>query len=197
MIPICDGLGRTIAFGGRTLLDEQPKYLNSRENPLFAKSKMLYGFNYSKDAIRSQNSAIIVEGYMDCLSLMQKGITNSVACLGTALSSHQLKILKARTSRAYLVFDGDTAGQRAMLASLKAALLVSQIEINVVVLPQNEDPDSFVRKEGAGAFSELLAQSVNLLDFAITEELKGTTATQVPDLIQTKFIPWLWKLMIR
>lgn len=191
MIPIFDLYGRVIAFGGRTLGDEQPKYKNSRETPLFDKSHVLYGLFQARDSIRRERRAIVCEGYMDVLQLWQHGMTDAVACLGTALSIHHLKRLAALTPRVFLIFDGDRAGRNATLRAVSLALEVPQTEFKVVVLPEEHDPDSFVRKEGREAFEAQFETAQNLLEFAIQTRIAETHELAIPDLVSKEFVPWL------
>ncbi|MBM4253771.1 MAG: DNA primase, partial [Deltaproteobacteria bacterium] len=143
-IPIRDQHGRVIGFGGRTMDGAQPKYLNSRETALFDKSHTLFGFDAARTAMRSRGRAIVVEGYMDTLQLWQSGFPEAVACLGTAFTSAQLKLMKAATAAVVLLFDGDSAGQKATLSAVRVALSVPEIQVKAAVLPPGEDPDSFV-----------------------------------------------------
>ncbi len=191
MIPIFDMHGRVIAFGGRCFGDEQPKYKNSRETPLFDKSQVLYGLHVAKDSIRRERRAIVCEGYMDVLQLWQAGLPYSVACLGTALTIHHLRRLAALTPRVYLIFDGDRAGRAATLRTVSLALEVPQTEFKVVVLPAEHDPDSFVKAYGAAGLEQQLETAQNLLEFAIQAKLMETHDLGVPDLINKEFVPWL------
>src|SRR5690606_5820109 len=148
MIPILDRYGRVIAFGGRTLGNDPAKYKNSRETALFDKSATLFGWHRAREAIREKGFAIVVEGYMDALQLWNFGFTQTVACLGTALTLEHLKQLSQITERVYLLFDGDFAGHNASLRTVQHALEVPKPQIKVVALPAKEDPDSYLRKAG-------------------------------------------------
>ncbi len=194
MIPIRDMHGRIIAFGGRTTDNNPAKYINSRETPLFSKSFTLFGFDRAREVIRKQKSAVLVEGYMDVLKLWQSGFTQTVACLGTALTVEHLRILKSCSEHLTLLFDGDSAGSRASLATVAIALQVPEIRVDVAVLPQGEDPDTFVMKYGEEKLSTLLANSTDLLDFAITSRLKETHQLGIPDLVSRVFVPWLLQI---
>ncbi|MBC7660640.1 MAG: DNA primase [Chitinophagaceae bacterium] len=191
MIPIADMHGRVIAFGGRSLGDDLPKYKNSMNTPLFDKSHVLYGLDRAKETIRRDRQAIVCEGYMDVLQLSQAGISSSVACLGTALSLPHLRRLGALTPQIYLVFDGDKAGRNATLRTVNIALEVPQAECKVVVLPVGEDPDTFVTKYGADAFRAQLQTAKGLLDFAIETRIKETHDLGIPELVSKEIIPWL------
>jgi len=190
-IPIRDQHGRVIGFGGRTMDGAQPKYLNSRETALFDKGHTLFGFDEARTAMRTRGRAIVVEGYMDTLQLWQSGFPEAVACLGTAFTSAQLKLMKAATASVILLFDGDSAGQKATLSAVRVALTVPEIQVKAAVLPPGEDPDSFVRKEGAEALQKLLDGSVELLDFAVRERLRAVPPLQVPEVVVKEFVPWL------
>ncbi len=191
MIPIADMHGRIIAFGGRSLGDDLPKYKNSMNTPLFDKSHVLYGLHRAKESIRRDRQAIVCEGYMDVLQLSQAGISTSVACLGTALTLPHLRRLGALTPQIYLVFDGDKAGRNATLRTVNIALEVPQAECKVVVLPAGDDPDTFVTKFGADAFRDQLQTAKGLLDFAIETRIRETHDLGIPELVSKEIIPWL------
>lgn len=144
IFPICDHLGRFVGFGGRSLGQSQPKYLNSGQTPVFNKNSLLYGLNWSKDEIKTADQAILVEGFTDLISLFAAGKKNAVASLGTAFSSNHAKLLSRFTSQVVIAFDGDTAGQNATLRSM-AILHDNGLQVRVAVLPGDQDPDSFVR----------------------------------------------------
>src|SRR5690606_25493014 len=142
MFPITDLGGRVIAFGGRTLEPARagvPKYLNSPETPLYQKGRVLYGLYWSKSAIRREGAALIVEGYMDYVTLAAHGFENVVAPLGTALTGEQAELLRRYTKQALLLYDSDTAGLRATFRS-GDALLQAGVHPLVVTLPPGEDP---------------------------------------------------------
>ncbi|MCK4223776.1 MAG: toprim domain-containing protein, partial [candidate division Zixibacteria bacterium] len=143
---------------------DEPKYLNSPETPIYQKGKILYGLNLSKDEIRQKESAILVEGYVDLISLYQAGIKNVVASSGTAFTQTQARLLSRYAEKVYLFFDADTAGQSATFRSVD--LLFSEgIEVFVVSLKQGEDPDSFLRKFGVEAVREKIQKARPLIDF--------------------------------
>lgn len=168
--PIHDRKGRPIAFGGRIIGDGQPKYLNSPETPLFAKRRTLYGLNHfasvlsRKDIDPLYNTVLVVEGYMDVIALYQAGFHGAVAPLGTALTQDQMRLLWRVTSEPVLCFDGDKAGQRAMLHAAEESLpiLTSEQTLNFLTLPESEDPDSFIKNKGSKAFLEIISQKKNL-----------------------------------
>jgi DNA primase len=167
MVPISRDAGSVIAFGGRaTEADQNPKYLNSPETPIYSKSRTLYGLNYTKAAIRKLNYAILVEGYFDFAQLVQAGISPVVASCGTALTPLQAQLLRRFTSKIVLSFDPDAAGQNAAVRSCE--LLVSEgFDVNVAVLPAGADPDTFVQKHGRDAYLERLKESVPYLQFLL------------------------------
>ncbi len=163
--PIFNLSGKIVGFGGRVLDDkDEPKYLNSPETPIYQKGKILYGLNLSKDEIRQKESAILVEGYVDLISLYQAGIKNVVASSGTAFTQTQARLLSRYAEKVYLFFDADTAGQSATFRSVD--LLFSEgIEVFVVSLKQGEDPDSFLRKFGVEAVREKIQKARPFIDF--------------------------------
>ncbi|ETX10458.1 DNA primase [Marinomonas ushuaiensis DSM 15871] len=164
IFPIRDSRGRVIAFGGRAFGDEKPKYLNSPETPVFQKSQELYGLFEAKQNTPVLNQIIVVEGYMDVIVLAQHGITNAVATLGTSVNSQHIRKLFKLVSKVVLCFDGDKAGRSAAIRGLEAALPVMKDEkqIRFLFLPDGEDPDSLVRKEGKEAFNNRLEDASSL-----------------------------------
>ena len=170
MIPITRESAAIIAFGGRALDEGQvPKYLNSPETAIYSKSKTLYGLSSAKDAIRKHNYCVLVEGYFDLAQVWQAGIQSVVAPCGTALTSAQARTLKRFTSKVVLNFDPDTAGQGA--AARSSGLLVEEgFQVNVLLLPDGSDPDTFVRRQGRRAYVERLTGSRPYLDFLLDRE---------------------------
>lgn len=167
-IPIRSFRGQLLAFGGRALGDAQPKYLNSPETPVFSKSTVLFGGPKAAQAMAASGEAILVEGYFDCLSLQLAGFPQAVATLGTSLSEHHARELARRAQRVFLCYDGDAAGRRATQAAL-AVLLAADLEVAVVVMPEDTDPDLFVRRHGPAAFARLLAQAVDPAQFLLEQ----------------------------
>jgi len=165
IFPIFNLSGKVVGFGGRVLNEkDEPKYLNSPESPIYQKGKILYGLNFSKDEIRKKGSAVLVEGYVDLLSLYQAGITNVVASSGTAFTADQARLLSRYAEGVYLLFDADVAGQSATFRSVD--LLFSEgVEVFVVSLPKGEDPDSFVKKFGAEEVTKKIQQAQTFIDF--------------------------------
>lgn len=164
IFPIQDRSGKTIAFGGRLLAAGEPKYLNSPDSPLFKKGQTLYGLSQARKAAYDRRSVIAVEGYMDVIALHQAGFTQSVAPLGTALTEAQLSALWALAPQPLLCLDGDAAGRRAALRAVERALplLKPGRTLKLVHLPENEDPDSFIRAQGPAAFASLLEDAHSL-----------------------------------
>jgi DNA primase len=167
MFPIQDRRGRIIAFGGRILEKGDPKYLNSPETPVFQKGHELYGFYQALNANRQLNRILLVEGYMDVIALFQHGITYAVATLGTATTVHHLHRLFRYTSDIIFCFDGDSAGRTAAWRALLTALptLRDEIQIRFMFLPDGDDPDTFIRREGKDAFEQHLQNSLTLSSF--------------------------------
>jgi len=157
-----------IAFGGRSIdEDNQPKYLNSPETPLFSKSKELYGLFHARKYSRSIEHIIVVEGYMDVVSLHQHGVTNAVASLGTATTPQHIDILSKTSNNIVFCFDGDTAGKNAAWKALNIALpkIKAGLIIKFMFLPDGEDPDSIIRKESKLAFEKRVDNSITLSQF--------------------------------
>jgi DNA primase len=172
IFPIFDIEGRTVAFGGRTLkADGIPKYLNTKETPVFQKGKTLYGLHVAKRAIPDSGFAVAVEGYMDLIALHQAGIANAVACLGTAITETHVGILRRYSPNLVLCFDGDSAGMRAALRS-SAMFEAAGCQVRVARLPEEDDPDTFLRRRGADEFRALLNRAEPLLDYQL-HELRG------------------------
>ncbi|HLP39960.1 MAG TPA: DNA primase, partial [Fibrobacteria bacterium] len=165
IFPIWNLSGHVIGFGGRVLVPgAQPKYVNSPESPFYHKSKVLYGLNFARNEMDKTGEVVLVEGYMDLVSLWQAGIRNAVAVSGTALTKEHVHILSRFSRKAYLYFDGDAAGRKAARRSLEP-LLASGMEVRVPVLPAQEDPDSFTRKHGAGPVREAFAAGEDVVAF--------------------------------
>jgi DNA primase len=165
-IPIRLARGRLVAFGGRALGEETPKYLNSPESSLFSKSHVLFALDRAGRAFAEAGHALVVEGYFDCIALHDKGFAETVATLGTALSEHHAKDLARRAPRVVVCFDGDAAGRQAAVAAVRT-LLGAALEVSVLLLPQGQDPDDVVRREGAEAFRRRIAGALPATEFLL------------------------------
>jgi len=172
MFPIINVRGKVIGFGGRIVGDGEPKYLNSPESPVYLKKLNLYGINRSKDAILKEGYAILVEGYMDCVSLYQSGIENVTASCGTALTPEQARLLKRYTKSVVLCYDSDQAGINAALRGIDV-LREAGIEVKVLNVDDGKDPDEYIKKHGKRSFLELLkTRAVSDIDYKV-RMLKG------------------------
>jgi len=179
IFPIANESGKVVAFGGRALGDDLPKYLNSPETPIYIKSTVLYHLDRAKEPIRAADAAVLVEGYMDTIAVARAGINNVVASCGTSLTEAQVKLISRFTRRIIVNYDPDTAGQAATERSL-AILLEHNCDVRVLALPGGKDPDTFVRTEGAGAYRKLLESAPAYLDYLIgrARQLGVTNAEQ-------------------
>jgi DNA primase len=165
VFPIRNNSNKTIGFGGRILqAGQEPKYLNSPETPIYQKSRVLYGLDTAKETIRQSKSAIVVEGYMDVISLAQAGVQNVVATSGTALTENQCIAIGRFADQVVLLFDGDSAGSNAALRGVEV-LLSTGIEAHIVSLPDEHDPDTFVQSQGVNALLDILDKGLPLLQF--------------------------------
>ena len=167
LFPICNMRNDIVAFGGRVMDNALPKYINSPETEIFKKSETLYAINLSKDEIRKKGYALIVEGYLDAIMCHQHGFKNTVAPLGTALTSRHVHKLKSLTNMVVLVFDSDDAGVSAARRSL-SILCETDIRAKVLLLPPGEDPDSFLRKTGSAPFSKSLSSAQSTIEFLLS-----------------------------
>ena len=168
--PIANESGKIVAFGCRALGDDQPKYLNSPETPIYSKSNVLYHLDRAKDALRRQDFAILVEGYMDAIAVARAGISNVVASCGTSLAEPQIKLLGRFTKRVIVNYDPDSAGLAATERSV-SLLLEHDFEVKVLALPaigdKKADPDLFIREKGAEAYTKALKESPPYVDYLI------------------------------
>src|ERR1700719_1262615 len=171
MFPIATDSGKIVAFGGRALGDDLPKYLNSPETPIYTKSNLLYHLDRAKEALRQRDFAVLVEGYMDAIAVARAGISNVVASCGTSLTEPQVKLLNRFTRRIIVNYDPDTAGQAATERSL-SLLLEQGVEVRVLALPGGKDPDSFIRAQGAAAYTKLLNEAPPYVDYLISRAAK-------------------------
>jgi DNA primase len=163
MFPIFDISSRVVGFGGRLLGPGEPKYLNSAESAIFSKGRLLYGLNWAKQAARRDERMLVVEGYFDVLRLIGAGIESVVAPMGTALTEDQAKLIRRYTDRVFLLYDSDKAGLKATFRS-GDELLRQGAAVQVVTLPEGEDPDSFVRAQGARGLEAQLAASIDVFE---------------------------------
>lgn len=179
MFPILDTQGRVVAFGGRTMGEDGPKYLNSPETAVYTKGNHLYGLFHAKDAIRRTGFAILVEGYLDVVIPWQEGVENVVASLGTALTEAQARLLRRFMARPQVIvnYDPDTAGQQATTRSFET-LLAQGFKINVLQLPGGLDPDEYVRENGAAAYREQMRATVPYLDYIVDQAMSKHDLTR-------------------
>ncbi len=183
MFPIRDIKGRTIAFGGRVLGDAKPKYLNSPETPVFHKGRELYGLYEARQADHRLERLVIVEGYMDVVALAQFGIRNAVATLGTSASEEHLTRMFRMVSEVVFCFDGDRAGRQAASRALETVLplMIDGRQARFLFLPEGEDPDTLVRREGAEAFQDRITCANPLSEFLFEQAAAGRDLARVED----------------
>ncbi len=174
MIPITDERGYVVGFGGRVLDHSTPKYLNTQETMLFNKRRLLFGLDKSHRAIQQAGYAIVVEGYMDAISVFGAGVKNVVASLGTAFTPEQGKKLLRYAPRICFCYDSDEAGQAATVRAL-SVVKGTGAKVSVIVVPEGKDPDEFIRRHGAKAFEELVKKAVPLVDFRLRYVLSHTS----------------------
>lgn len=168
MFPIFSRTNQVIAFGGRSLGDAIPKYINSPETPIFRKSSELYGFSHARKEIREKDSVFIVEGYMDVIAMFQAGVENCIAPLGTAFTESHASVVRKNCSKVVLVFDGDEAGLK---ATVRSAYICENaaLDCSVVVLPEKSDPADILKKLGPEALKNILKYPINCFDFLINK----------------------------
>jgi len=172
MFPVFDHQGRPIAFGGRTLKNEDAKYINSPETAAYVKGRNLFGLNLTRDEIRRSGFAILVEGFLDLIVPYQSGVKNIVASLGTALTSDQVKLISRFARKVVVNYDGDRAGVQAAKKSIEI-LLAEDLEVKVLVLPDGADPDEYIRKFGVTEYQRRRAQAQPHIQFVIENALRG------------------------
>ena len=187
LIPIRDGQGRLIAFGGRALDESPQKYKNSR----YDKGNVLFGLSEARSHIKKKGRAVVVEGYLDALKMWQCGFQETVASQGTALTLAHLKHLSHVTGLVYLLFDGDSAGQNATMRVLSEAMNVPDINIRVVTLPDTLDPDEFLMERGAEALESQFAGAIDIVQYAIQKKLQSKSSTSIPDVVTKELLPWI------
>jgi len=185
MFPIYNLSHKPIGFGGRTLKKGEPaKYVNSPETPLYNKSRVLYGLNLARDAVRSTKYVFVVEGYFDVISLHQRGIKNVVASSGTAFTPEQARLLARFAEHVYLFFDADSAGRQAALRSVDS-LFDAGLEVKVISAPPGEDPDSVAREQGADRIEELRRSALPYIDYRVRQtDLAGAGIIEREKLIK-------------
>ena len=171
MFPITDIQGRTVAFGARAMDDRPPKYLNSPETRLYNKSRNLFGLSYSKDAIRKRGSAVLVEGYMDCIIPFQHGVDNVVASCGTSLTSEQAELLGRYARNVVVSYDADAAGQNAAQKSLEI-FLEGDFDVRVLSLPDAKDPDEYIRTAGVEEYRRRENEAAPWLEFVLNKAIR-------------------------
>ena len=196
--PISNESGKIVAFGCRALGDDQPKYLNSPETPIYSKSNVLYHMDRAKEGIRRQDFAILVEGYMDAIAVARAGISNVVASCGTSLAEPQIKLLGRFTRRVIVNYDPDAAGQTATERSL-ALLLEQDFEVRVLALPpvgdKKADPDLFIREMGKDAYLKLLKEAPVYVDYLIARARQMDLSTGEGKLRAVNFLlPYVQKI---
>jgi DNA primase len=183
IFPIRDISGNVIAFGGRVMDDALPKYLNSSETPLYSKSNTLYCLDSAKEQGRKLGYFVIVEGYLDAIACHQYGVRNAVATLGTALTEGHLRLMRRFADKLVLIFDPDPAGVRASLRGFDL-FVASGMKVNVVSLPDNDDPDTFLQKRGQEAFAAQLRDSVKFMDFVLAQVVKNGSAASIDEKVE-------------
>ncbi len=184
VFPIKNHAGEFCGFGGRIFKshDERPKYYNSKENPFFNKGSLIFGLDLAKKSFQKESAAFLVEGYMDCLLMVQHGFTNTIATLGTSCTQEHLKLLTRFVDQLYVLYDGDNAGQQAVLRLTELAWNAN-LELTVVCLPQGEDPASFL--EHGGNLTALVQNAQDIYSFFIATSGTSYTTQRLGDKLQT------------
>jgi DNA primase len=173
MFPIRDATGRVIAFGGRALADDQqPKYLNSPETPIFQKGRTLWAFDRARRPMAEAGGAIVVEGYLDAIACHEAGLPGTVATMGTALTAQHVELLRRQVNRLVLAFDSDSAGLAAALRS-RELFQQARLEVRVAIVPEGMDPDDVIRQRGAEAFRELVDDAAPMVEWELTRILSS------------------------
>jgi len=192
IFPIQDVKGRVIGFGGRVLDDSLPKYLNSPETPVYNKGRELYGLNFTKKNLTNNRPLLIVEGYMDFLSLYAAGIDHVAAVLGTALTEHHARLIRHYTNKVILSLDSDAAGSNATLRSLDI-LTKAGLSVQVLTLDGGKDPDEYIKTKGVTAFKEQLLRALPRYDFELMHYRKGLDLRKMEDRMafSEKVVPML------
>jgi DNA primase len=180
VFPVMDIQGKPIAFGGRTLRDEDAKYINSPETAAYVKGRNLFGLNLTRDEIRRAGFAILVEGFLDLIVPYQFGIRNVVASLGTALTPDQVRLLSRFARKVVVNYDGDNAGVQAAKKAIEI-LLAEDLEVKILVLPDNSDPDEFIRKSGASEYQRQRGEAQPHIQFVIDQALRNRNLSNPAD----------------
>src|ERR1700680_2401995 len=194
MFPIANEAGKIIAFGGRAIGDDMPKYMNSPETAIYSKSNVLYHLDRAKEALRQSDFAVLVEGYMDTIAVARAGVANVVASCGTSLAEPQIKLLGRFTKRVIVNYDPDNAGQAATERSI-SILLEQDFEVRVLALPGKADPDKFIREQGAQAYMKVLKDSPPYVDYLIARARQMDMSTAEGKLRAVNFLlPYVQKI---
>jgi DNA primase len=182
VFPIVDGQGRPVAFGGRVLpggnIESDAKYWNSVESAIFQKRSTLYAFDRARDTIRAKNTAIIVEGYMDCIACHQAGITNAVATLGTAMTEEHVRFLRRFAEKVVLVYDSDDAGQRAAERSI-SRFLAQDLDLRILNVPSGKDPADYLEEHSAEEFYRLTENAAEAWEYKLQSILQRTGTNSI------------------
>jgi len=179
MFPITDSMGKAIGFGGRSITDTMPKYLNTSDTPIYNKRENLYGISFAKRECKDKGM-IVVEGYIDVIMLHQEGFTNTVASLGTALTVEQAKLIKRFTDTVYLAYDSDESGKAATLKGMEILNDVGLI-VKIVILPEGLDPDDYIRHEGKCGFQKKIEQALPIMDYKLMRLKEGYNMSSPSD----------------
>ena len=192
MIPIKDPRGRIVGFGGRVLDDSTPKYLNTGETEWFNKRHLLFGFDIALNEIRKQKQAIVVEGYMDAISLHAAGITNVVASMGTAFAAEQAKLLKRAAEEVVFCYDSDAAGRKASVRAVSIAREAG-LKVRVASVPDGKDPDEYVRHYGKEGFIQVMKNAQNGIGFQMDETIMQNNVTNLAGKVEavSNILPFL------
>jgi DNA primase len=187
MFPVFSENGKVVAFGGRKIFEDDPlgKYINSPETKIYNKSRILYGLNFSKEFIRSSDYVVLVEGYMDWITLFEAGIKNVVASSGTSLTEEQVKLISHYTNNIAILYDADLAGIKAAKRGIEI-ILNQNMDLTVITLPENEDPDSMIKKFGIKEFNKYLEKRKSIISFISSLYEKENKISSVAD--KTNFI---------
>lgn len=186
MFPIRDEKGDLVGFGGRILGDGHPKYINSSETPLYHKSRVLYGMHKAKDRIMKDRHAVLVEGYLDVIACHRAGVNNAVASCGTALAEDQVRLLKRYADKVTILYDADTAGQKAALRAIEL-FQSAELPCRIAMMPGGEDPDTLLNRKGPQAVQDTVKASVSPFDYEILllEKRLGTASEEFWDELPT------------